>query len=767
MSNKNSQDSGVLGGFISAEHFENVVSGVYGTFNTPSGKVSYLQTKAKLQQDGSSHSKLTKSIVPAREALNISEMNFNQLLQRDLDDHRIATKLIDYIINPPVDSLPGLFPPILTILLPFDSSQRPVESFPIPKISKETDNEFRSEWNFETYGKAFRSQVALQDDGSMHPLSIAILRWNSSEAKLVIMDGQHRAMALLAIHRTLTNSWNESAKGARYKPFYEHHIKKSMEKVDRDGKNLAEIISNIELPVTVCWFPETTASRINPHRAARKLFVDVNNTAKPPSESRLTLLSDTSLTSIFARELLNRLRADGSVWLNSFPLYAIEYDNPEKDSSSPRRWSAVTSLDILKETVIRSVFGPPRLIDEANPSQSGPPPVRDMDARMRNQLKIHDIFPPKFNDGDRVIDCDAISEKTFPLEDQVEQKKLLDSFFEMIGSGILTLLSSVEPYKCHINALIDRYNNWFPADNNSTLAKDALFDGVGMLWTIKEGHEFWVSECLSAREAHKPLPTRSDISAAWIILEDDQKPLFLKCRSQLYFGSESQADLNDSESLYKSLVTYAAQVGLILAWSSLYSKACKDDIAPADLSGPFSEAINATLNSSRIRSQSRRRILLRQSSVEGFKPLNEIPRLQPQFSVYYRYLWLELALASPGREILQTAGVDLTAADLFLTECRKTYLSFLISIRTKHYLQERDILDIGNPALRKETAHLRAKEDVSESQAQARKYWFGDSLDDARKFINEHLHSTMPSEVQPDATSSDPENSLDLEEEEI
>ena len=69
----------------SKQHFEHVIEGIYGTFETPAGRVAYLQTKAKVGGDGTRHGKLIKALLPAREALNIQEMDFNQLLQRDLD----------------------------------------------------------------------------------------------------------------------------------------------------------------------------------------------------------------------------------------------------------------------------------------------------------------------------------------------------------------------------------------------------------------------------------------------------------------------------------------------------------------------------------------------------------------------------------------------------------------------------------------------------------------------------------------------------------
>ena len=139
MATQNNNQLSGLGNRGSRQHFEHVIDGIYGTFETPAGKVSYLQTKAKVGGDGTSHGKLIKALLPAREALNIQEMDFNQLLQRDLDDHRIATKLIEYVLNPPANSLPGFFPPVLALLLPFDQQQQPVEYFPLPTESFEHD----------------------------------------------------------------------------------------------------------------------------------------------------------------------------------------------------------------------------------------------------------------------------------------------------------------------------------------------------------------------------------------------------------------------------------------------------------------------------------------------------------------------------------------------------------------------------------------------------------------------------------------------------
>lgn len=729
-----------LGTLGQKQHFEHVIEGIYGTFETPAGKVAYLQTKAKVGGDGTTHGKLIKALVPAREALNINEMDFNQLLQRDLDDHRIATRLIEYVLNPPANSLPGFYPPILALLLPFDQNQQPLAHFPTPIESFETDPEFANlRFRCITHSNAYRSQFAVNNEND-DPLGIplAVLRWNPDLSKMVIMDGQHRAMSLLAIQRTVTNSWNSVAKGARYQPFYEHHVRSWMAKARAEGKTID--LTKIELPVTICWFPETpgTAVRPKPHLAARKLFVDVNNNAKPPSEARLVLLSDTQLDNIFARELLNRLRRDER-WRDTFPLFGVEYDNPDKSATSPRRWSVMTSLDIIKDAVVRTVFGPPKIINDPSASLQGKPALRDMDIRMRAQLDVGSLFPKEFHDGDRLLICENLGNFVFPLNDTEKSQKLLDKFYATWGQGILTLLSDIEPYKAHLKALQERYTNWNPADNNSTLAKDALFEGVGMLWTIEEGHKLWKLECKNARDAKAIEPDQPDISKAWSILEEDQKPTFQKRRAKLYLESDSEADVAECDRLFKGLITYAAQVGLMLAWASLHAKAASG-MNPSVLAIALAKAINATLCSGPTATRNRRRIFLKKSDKEPFHPLNSLPKLEPAFASQYRYFWLELALAAEGRALLQQAGVDLTKADELLRDSCRVYLRLLVEDRYKLRLREPENRRLS-PSDQKAKVGPIAAAEILEEQAQAKKFWFGTPIEEAREKIESLLQS--------------------------
>src|SRR3546814_45799 len=77
--------------------FRDLIQGTWGTFNTPAGRVEYIMTKARLGEESLDPERLlTKSLRPVREVMSADDLDFNQLLQRDLDDHRVATNLIRY-----------------------------------------------------------------------------------------------------------------------------------------------------------------------------------------------------------------------------------------------------------------------------------------------------------------------------------------------------------------------------------------------------------------------------------------------------------------------------------------------------------------------------------------------------------------------------------------------------------------------------------------------------------------------------------------------
>src|SRR4051794_8117306 len=117
-----------LSGLTAVASFQNHVQGTVGQFKTPAGQVNYLMTKARLGTGAvDPERRLTQHLAPVREVMQSEDLDFSQLLQRDLDDHRVAVSLVPYLLQPDWTG-PAFFPPIVAIALPFE--QRRPSTFP-------------------------------------------------------------------------------------------------------------------------------------------------------------------------------------------------------------------------------------------------------------------------------------------------------------------------------------------------------------------------------------------------------------------------------------------------------------------------------------------------------------------------------------------------------------------------------------------------------------------------------------------------------------
>ncbi|MEX3639964.1 hypothetical protein [Paraburkholderia sp. BR14320] len=140
--------------------------GTWGKFETPAGTVEFLETKARIGSASKDREKrLTAHLRPVREVLPTQTMDFNQLLQRDLDDHRVATGLVPYILNASKFG-PAFFPPIVAALLPFEGPE-PTTLFPRRAAISRTEDDVAF-WEGYRFGSAFkfeRMQSQLEDGG--------------------------------------------------------------------------------------------------------------------------------------------------------------------------------------------------------------------------------------------------------------------------------------------------------------------------------------------------------------------------------------------------------------------------------------------------------------------------------------------------------------------------------------------------------------------------------------------------------------------------
>lgn len=690
--------------------FRDLIQGTWGNFRTPAGRVDYIMTKARLGGNADDHERqLTKNLAPVREIMDPGDLDFNQLLQRDLDDHRVAVQLIPYLLKPETTG-PAFLPPIVAVLLPFQAKRPSVFPELGVKSSLEEDG---ATWEAQQAGDAFRIQKLLDDKGNLHSANVGKLWWNRSEASLVVLDGQHRAMALLAIERTMTNSWQDTS-GSKYRSFYEHQVRQVLEEHAESGLDL----SSIEVPVTVCWFPSQTGAGSRPHEAARKLFVDVNKEAKPPSESRIILLSDGELINVLTRSMLSVLRNDKNPDL--LPLYAIEYDNPEVNSNRPARWSVLTNIHLLKLGVNRCIFGPPKYLRNLSKTlDRGSESATARDEFMREQLELESLFPAPFEDGDFSFTWREIGDKNFPLGkmDVISQR-----FSETWGSAMLTLLSQVAPYAAHAQSLKQLDSDWLAADTFAALAKDAIFGGVGVFWTLRDSHHhFQEAKLLGGRPGVK-----SDVVRAWEALQA-KKADFEDIRAHIYLGSKSEKQVAASNGLFSVMNTHACQLGMIMTMGSLWElrKGAGSHVREIPL---FAQALvnawNAFFGLGHGSARDRRVAFSRSSPYS----INQIDKMDASMAFHFRYFWMQALTVPEAWEQIHNWISDREVFNKYLSEVRNVYLDLC----TK---QQLDSLKKQNPTRSENSLRGKAQAKSYDAVKRALREWFYVTDGDLEGFV--------------------------------
>ncbi|MGW2539869.1 hypothetical protein ACWC5I_03125 [Kitasatospora sp. NPDC001574] len=684
--------------------FRDFVQGTWGSFDTPAGRVDYIMTKARLGGDADAPERqLTKSLAPVREVMDAGDLDFNQLLQRDLDDHRVAGKLIPYLFKQQSTG-PAFFPPIVAVLLPFQAKKPttfPALGAPIPV------NHDQAHWQEEQAGNAFRVHRLLGTDGSPHPANLGKLWWNQSESSLVVLDGQHRAMGLLAVERTLSRTWQGA--GMQFRPFYEHQVEQLLHEHQVTEADLAKI----EVPVTVCWFPNETGESSRPHEAARKLFVDVNKEARPPSESRIILLSDGELSNVLTRSLLSALRGRSGTHL---PLYAVEYDNPEINGSRPARWSVMTNIHLFKMAVSRCIFGPPKYLTNLAQPFTGRESAPDRDKFMREQLDLVSLLPPEFSDGGRQYYVSRIGETEFPLG---RSEELVGRFMDSWGEAILTLLSKTEPYKAHAAGLATFKDSWDTTHNHSALAYDALFGGVGIYWTLRDSWDDYQEKRSEEKRSEEkgPKPVKTDVIRAWEALKEKESE-FEEHRARAYLNATTPLAITRSKAAFGVFNTHACQLGMIMTLASLWEMR-KSQPGGAELKDlpAFADSLvkawNAYFELDRGKARDRRNAF----SKNAGNPINQIVNMDTPNAVYFRYFWMQALTTPSAWQHITPWLIGRTAFDNGLSQARRLYLDLC----TK---QQSNALKVSHPTLGPGKREEQAAELATSSLRKALNIWF-------------------------------------------
>lgn len=309
--------------------------GSFGAFRTEwSFPLEYFMVSFK--PDEIKNLTLAKRLKPSK------KLNFDMLLQRDIDERRIAEELEPYLrglqLKQQLDAAEGaiFFPPILAAVVPVTSneiddyyeSESEGEGANANELVREWHGHFRTTHIRNQSVDAITTTVCKKDE---KPVFLKVKRDpvkfearlagdEGSGVRLVVIDGQHRLVTLSNILAT--------------KP---------------------EILKNMSFPVCIVYAPLCTAAVAKQaaiegqtipkiHEVFRKLFLDVNRTAERVSGHFEHLLNDVDASAIASRQFCKHvLDTHGKEGLAQ-----IEWNvRNNKESKTVARNYSLTSIGVI------------------------------------------------------------------------------------------------------------------------------------------------------------------------------------------------------------------------------------------------------------------------------------------------------------------------------------------------------------------------------------------------------------------------------------
>lgn len=297
---------------------------------------------------------LLDMLAPVREVFDLKQLDFDEIMQRDIEDARVSLELVPYLLDATVSGQIKLFPPIVVVVLPLQPlSKSPADLY--AKVerkltpSKEHDGYQEQRVTAGDVGsEQFQFFEYVSGNNEVSPDS-ARLFLSRDNCALAIVDGQHRAMALLALHRNLTGTWTD-AKRAPYERYY---------KVWPDKEIRSYNLEELQMPMIICTFPqldEQWKDNLDVVRAARRVFLTLNKNAKKVSDSRNRLLNDQDMVSECLRETLSHIKQLSERDDTALRIWNVELDQ-EGDKmkvTSDVAFSGVSHLYSIAEHILMS-----------------------------------------------------------------------------------------------------------------------------------------------------------------------------------------------------------------------------------------------------------------------------------------------------------------------------------------------------------------------------------------------------------------------------
>lgn len=304
--------------------FDLSIEGVYGRFKTiDSFEVDYLLSNISVEK--------LDVLKTAADAFDFDEIDFEEIMQRDVDYKRVLDEIVnDYLMKSAEKAV--FFPPIIVSVVALDESGKPLTKYSdVVSTSDKEEATYTKVWEKNRFAIELllsendRPEKVAHDGKELSYYKYAsTLKLNTLKVKLVVIDGQHRFVALQKLFV-----------------------------MNKDH------VENIELPVCFVFTPyssEQGEGHENVVSNFRQMFVTINTEAKKVGGHFTTLLRDRSLTSMTIRALANGWKKDNTEASKSY-LQMLEW-NERSDSKSNQRMRpySITTVGILADIISSHFF---------------------------------------------------------------------------------------------------------------------------------------------------------------------------------------------------------------------------------------------------------------------------------------------------------------------------------------------------------------------------------------------------------------------------
>jgi len=302
--------------------FEKKLVGLFGHFKTfESYDLYYLMTSINI-------SRLKDSLHIAADALDFTNVDFDELIQRDIDYTRVEDDIVENYLKAGKNKV-LFFPPLIVTLLATEDG-KPVKQY--MKLDEMVD----SNYIIKTWDNKFRLKLPIAKNDTANKICAsgkehsyinyaATIEYNPNNIKVVAIDGQHRLAAI-----------------------------KMLAENEKDNT-----LDNIDIPICVFFTPDATIDNVT-HQDLRsnmrELFITINKTSRNVSGHFLVLLNDHSLSSLCVRDFANKLKGESDNPIDS-KLHILEWNQrEERKANQLDKPYSITTVSIIASALDRYVF---------------------------------------------------------------------------------------------------------------------------------------------------------------------------------------------------------------------------------------------------------------------------------------------------------------------------------------------------------------------------------------------------------------------------